>query len=334
MTPVLTLLMLTMASVSPKLQEARTLADEFQYDKAIKAIEAGLQLPDLDRESLVGFYELAGISWATLDKPAKAREAFELLLSVAPEHQLSKNFPPRIRTPYFEARGGLAKLGPVTLTAEPAQKANGKVTGLVLVAHDNELVRARAVRFTLKVDDRDDSQLVTLDEAHKAHLPVDGRSVKWTAELLGERNAVLEVLSGLDEVKPVDLPPPPPPPVVTATPTSNVGALRTGGFVAGGVGLAALIAGSIFGWSSSDARSRITNAARDSSGVVTGLTQRDAAALEASAKTNAVVANTLFIAGGVLAATGVVLVIVGAPGPNAPVALGVSPGGVSVSGRF
>ena len=98
------------------------------------------------------------------------------------------------------------------------------------------------------------------------------------------------------------------------------------GAVAAGVGVA-------FGFMSTDARAQVTGATRDEHGRVTSLTQRDAAALEASAQTQATVANVLFVTGGVLAAGGLVLIIVG---PDAaPVAtLAPAAGGVVLSGSF
>jgi hypothetical protein len=326
------------AAAPSTLAEARALADEFQYEKALKAVDAALLQADLDRDSLIALYELAGIAWATLDKPNKARDAFMLLLTVAPEHQLSKNLPPRTRTPYFEAKGNVAKLGSLALTAEPVVREGGRVGQLTVTAKDNSLISAKAVRFTLKVDDQDPRvQVVKLDDAHQAAVLANGTTVKWSAELLGERNAVLVKLSR-EELPPALVTPPPPPPVtplVAASSPPSAGWARPTGFVVGALGLAGLAAGGVFGYLSADARSKVATAQKDVSGVVVGLTQRDAAALDATARTDAVIANAAFIGGGVLAAAGVVFLIVGSQAEAPPpVALVVSPVGVSVSGRF
>ena len=84
---------------------------------------------------------------------------------------------------------------------------------------------------------------------------------------------------------------------------------------------------------SNDARARVNGAARDDLGRITDLTQREAAALETSALSQATVANVLFGVGGGLAAAGVVLIILGPSGEPA-VALSPAPGGVVVTGSF
>jgi hypothetical protein len=319
------------------LAEARALADEFQYEKALKAIDSALLQADLDRESLIALYELAGIAWATLDKPNKARDAFTLLLLVAPEHQLSKNLPPRTRTPYFEAKSNAAKLGALALTAEPVVREGGHIGQLTVTAKDNSLIAAKAVRFTLKVDDLEPRvQVVKLDANKQAAVLANGTVVSWTAELLGERNAVLVKLSREERpLAAVVSPPPPPPQMVVAAAPSSGGWARPTGFVVGALGLAGLAAGGVFGYLSADARGKVANAQKDASGVVVELTQREAAALDATARTDAVIANAAFIGGGVLAAAGVVFLIVGSQADAPPpVAFSVSPAGISVSGRF
>lgn len=91
--------------------------------------------------------------------------------------------------------------------------------------------------------------------------------------------------------------------------------------------------GLVLGLMSNDARAKVTNAPRDDLGRVTGLTQREASALEASARGQATVANVLFGVGGGLAAAGVVLIILG-PSAEPAVALSPAPGGVVVTGSF
>lgn len=81
-------------SATQRLGEARKLVDDLQYDKAVKVIEAALAQTGMERDTLIALYELAGISYATLDKAAKAKEAFQQLLSLAPDFQLSKDVRP------------------------------------------------------------------------------------------------------------------------------------------------------------------------------------------------------------------------------------------------
>ena len=103
-------------------------------------------------------------------------------------------------------------------------------------------------------------------------------------------------------------------------------AVLAAGAVAAGVG-------AVFGIQASDARTRVAGAERDGLGRVTSITQRDAQALETTARSQATLANVLFGVGGGLAAAGVVLIIIG-PDSAPSVALSPAPGGVLVSGSF
>ncbi len=97
--------------------------------------------------------------------------------------------------------------------------------------------------------------------------------------------------------------------------------------VAIGIGVA-------FGVLSSGARARVTGATANEAGLITGLSQRDAAAAEAQARQQATIANVMFGIGGSLVAAGVVLFFVGAPAAPAQVSIGFSPTSLAVSGVF
>lgn len=103
--------------------------------------------------------------------------------------------------------------------------------------------------------------------------------------------------------------------------TQEPSTLRTIGYASAGLGLLALGGGTVTGIV---AKSNESKAKEDCNGKIcpsSGASKRDSA--ENLAKT----ANVLFIAGGVLAATGVTLVIVGAPGPSKDAArLELTPG--------
>jgi hypothetical protein len=81
--------------------------------------------------------------------------------------------------------------------------------------------------------------------------------------------------------------------------------LRTAGFITAGVGGAALIGGIVTGVMAKSASSRATDQCRDKVCPTKAGSDFD------SASSLATVTNVLFIGGGVLAATGVTLVIVG-----------------------
>ena len=108
---------------------------------------------------------------------------------------------------------------------------------------------------------------------------------------------------------------------------------RPTGFVLLGAGAVAAGIGVGLGASSAGARSRLTNATKDDQGRVTSITQAEAGPLEASANTQATIANVLFGVGGALGTAGVVLVILG-PASEPTVALSPAPGGLLVSGSF
>jgi tetratricopeptide (TPR) repeat protein len=113
-----------------------------------------------------------------------------------------------------------------------------------------------------------------------------------------------------------------PPDAVRATPTSDGVSLRTWGYVAGSVGLGALVVGTVLGLV---AKSKNDEASRSCVGQACSdpraLTLTDQAAGLATA------ADVAFVAGGVLVAGGVTLVLV-APTPASPVR------GFALSGVF
>lgn len=100
-------------------------------------------------------------------------------------------------------------------------------------------------------------------------------------------------------------PPPPPTPTSEKQEKSQPSALRTTGYVVGGVGLLAIVGGVVSGIV---AKSAENSAAEQCIGTVC---PEDVEADFQSASDMATLANVLFISGGVLTATGVTLVIVG-----------------------
>lgn len=341
---VLLVVSVLVASPESRLSEARLLVDEFQYDKASKRVEAALQLPNITRETLIGLYELLGVAHATLDRPGRARDAFVRLLVIEPEHHLSKNLSPRIRTPYFEARAEAARVGVLALIGEPVTRSGARVTELSVKVQDNALFPARAVRFTVEEDGSDRRvEHVPVTATKRAVLNVDGKAIKWSAELLGDRGVVLEVLER--EEPPIDpvaaaepsappspLPPPPLLPATRPAAPPSAAWVRPLGIAVAAAGVAALGTGAIFGLLSAGARSKVEHSVTDDSGVVVGMTQQQAALLDQEARTDALVADVLFVAGGVLTVTGVGLLVFGPKEPP-PVTLYVGPA-VGVFARF
>lgn len=139
-------------------------------------------------------------------------------------------------------------------------------------------------------------------------------------------------------------PPPPPPGPETppsplpATPPPAPGAsgLKTVGLVVGGVGIAGLVVGSLFGL---DAKSKNDQALQPQNCRTSTLCTQNGLNLTSDAKAAANRATIAFVAGGVLVAGGVVLWLV-APSPSAQTGLRVAPllsasaGGLSLDGGW
>ncbi len=110
-------------------------------------------------------------------------------------------------------------------------------------------------------------------------------------------------------VAPAPAPAPAPPPAADqGSPKRGGSSLRTVGFITAGVGGAAIIGGIVTGVMAKSASSRATDQCQDKVCPTKAESDFD------SASSLATVTNVLFISGGVLAATGVTLVIVGGKG--------------------
>lgn len=322
---------------NPKLEEARKLTEDLDLEKAAKALAAAEATPGNDRAQVMEILELQGIVYGTLNKQAKARDAFRELLTLNPDYKLAGDHPPRVRTPFFEAREWVAENGPVSITPAPVVEG-GKVSAVTLTVKKDGLRLVRRARFVLQTDAGEQTINTQLDTAGVAKVPVNAPSVKWWAVLLSERDGVLfEVgaanaplthsasvaVDGGGSETPVV--------VQTASPRAWMRvpgyALLGGAAVAGGVGVA-------LGVMANGARARVQSAATNENGLVTGLTQREATALEASARTQATIANVLFATGGALAAAGVSFVVLGNTGSGPAVTIAPAPGGVLATGSF
>ena len=325
----------------PKVEEARKLIDDLELEAALKALDAADKLEGNDRATVLEILTLQGIAFGTLGKDAKTRDSFRKLLLLDPEAKLPGDLPPRVRTPFFEAKEWASTNGPVVATPS-AELGEGLVRAVKVTMERDVLRLARTARFHLKIDGADQRVEVPFVSG-KAVAPIQARvdasksSLTWWAEILSERRGVLlEVGSAKaprSESKGVSLTPAAaPPPTVVEGPVSG-GWRRPTGFVLVGAGAVAAGIGVALGLGAQDARSKMTGATRDDLGRITSLTQREAAALEAGAHTQAGVANVLFGVGGALAAAGVVLVVMG-PSSEPTVALSPTPGGVAVTGSF
>jgi hypothetical protein len=91
------------------------------------------------------------------------------------------------------------------------------------------------------------------------------------------------------------------------------GPLRVVGVAGIGAGIVCAVVGGVFANSAGGAASQIRGASRDSTGVVTGLTQKDAYQLNERAKGDSTIATGLFAAAGVLGVGGTMLFVFATP---------------------
>lgn len=322
-----------------------------EYQAALKSIDAALAQPNNDRATLLKLYELQAVSLATLGQEAKALRAFQSLFSLSPEYRLEGNHPPRVNTVYFEARGWVGQHGGLAAQAADPTLEGGKVKEVRAELRNDPLKLAREVRFHLRLDGREEAIDAPL-AGGAAAARVGASTVTWWAELLGERKSVLlEVVSANSprtdaapqpaapapvarpDSEPVSPPRAAESPSAVAAATPPVPGSRVAGLVLAGAGLAAAGAGIGVGVMSAQTRASFEAAERDADGKVIGLTQREALALDARQRTEATVGNVLMIAGGALAATGVVVFAVSFVGGSS-VAVSPAGAGAVVSGTF
>jgi hypothetical protein len=107
---------------------------------------------------------------------------------------------------------------------------------------------------------------------------------------------------------------------------------RVAGIVVAGGGVLTAGVGVVFGVLANGTAARITNAERDASGRITGLTRADALTLDAQQRAQASVANVLIISGAALAAGGAALIILSTR--DTRVTLVPQAGGAALAGSF
>jgi hypothetical protein len=302
-------------SAGDELARAETLCEQFKYAEARPVLAKARATPGLSREKLLRVLELQGVTAGQLRQSAAAVAAFKELLVLAPDTVLKADYAPRVTTPFLEAKGWVGA-GSAPVASERVSKQT--VTGLVVVSAD-KLSLSRTVRFTVAGK----ATTVALVEG-RALFELPGlSSVSWSAEVLGAHDEVLfEVPVREWHVPAVQVaaqgitPPPPPPPSAEVDRHEpggpGLGGVRVGSLVVGGVALIAVGVGAALGAQSEAAFSRITSA-QAQQGVITGLTQQQAYALNAQGRSLATGANALFIGAIALVATAGILWLVGTP---------------------
>jgi hypothetical protein len=313
------------------LERAKTQLDDLDADGAVKTLALAEKQPGNARATLEEIHLWRGIAHGVLGNKGAMQEAFRWLLLVNPDAKLPADQPPKVQTPFYEAKAWAEGAGPLAFTPS-AEVSQGTLSALVVKVDKDVLKLARGVRFHLVVDGASRVQEEAIHSG-AAMTPVAAAKVSWWAEVLTDNEGVLTTVASADAPR-VDG-------ALHATEVGSVSQAPSGdgawrrplGGVLLGAGAATAIAGAVVGVLSRMDRDKVNNATSDSSGRITSLTQREAVALENSARGKAAAANALFITGGALAAVGVVFVIWG-PDDKPLAQLTPTPGGLLVSGSF
>lgn len=387
------------------LERVNRLIEELEYDAALEALEALAAVPDRTRELTLELYRLRGVVAGTLSRQTQAERAFRALLMLDFGAALDPSQPPRVQTPFFQAKSWVSERGPIGLDIDVKQETPDSARLAVRVLGD-ALGLGKAVSLELQGSP---AQTVRLGRSGVASVRVrHPTSLSWSATLLGERGSTLLTATGradgwpapasqtssgaavttagaqttgstppvaVEAVGPTvagqagrtaspgsispplgdavsragpasppaedgpGLEPAPPSEQSAATETDAPSSapptqvsLRTMGVSLGALGLAALVTGAVLGVRVQAAHTTLARAERDADGVIVGMTQREAAWLDARARTEAPVANALLGAGVGLAGACAVLLAVDAARPAAVV---VPTGqGLAVVGSF
>lgn len=325
-----------------KLGIARRLIDELDFEGALKALSAAERGAENELATVLEIHLLQGVAWATLGKEAKARDAFRKLLVLDSTATLPNDLPPRVLTPFLEAKEWASAYGPLLVTpAVVAGPGDGTGRAVRLVVTKDVLRMARFVRFHLSVG----GLSLKVDRPIRdgeASSEVGPQAVTWRAQVLNEhKGALMEVteapsLPGVVERQREPAPESKPKPEAKPTQplVSTSSDWRTpAALTVGGAGVAAAVAGAVLGVGAGQARASLVNATKDGAGRVTSLTQRQAAELEERGRTQAIAATVLFAVSGALVATGVGLLVL-RPSETSRVTFAPTLQGVSFVGSF
>lgn len=326
---------------NPKIGEARKQFEDLDFEKAARTLAAAEATPGNDHEQVLEILQLQGIVFGTMNKEAKARDAFRELLTLSPDFKLEGNHPPRVRTPFYEAKEWVDTNLPLQL--EPRAMFDTTVTALTLLVKKDTLRLAKGARFLIDEGPEPKSRDVAF-VAGVAKVELDAPRVGWRVQVLGAKEAVLLELGpfthqgsrapAVATTTTTTAPKEPSAPTASAT-AKGGGWMRPASYGALGAGAVALGVAVVFGVMANEARAKVTGATTNEAGLITSVSQRDAAAFEARMKQQGTIANVLFGVGGGLLAAGAILFFVGAPATTGTqVSLQLSPTGFAVMGAF
>lgn len=202
---------------SADLDKAAKLVFEQRYEAAARLLEAASRQTGNKRDTVLRILELQGVTWAQLGQDAKAKLAFQTLISLDPKRELSGKYGAKVLKPFSDAQAWSMDNPPLEVSAEPAAvDPAGKVLQIAVKVKNDALKLARKVRFSVRSDGKWSEQLVELQGAY-ASAGTDSDAIEWWAEVLGERDMVLaQIGSARTPVKEGKLREKEPPPVASA----------------------------------------------------------------------------------------------------------------------
>jgi hypothetical protein len=348
------------------LDKASRLVFDQKYEAAARMLEVAARQTGNRRETVLRILELQGVVYSQLNQEAKARAAFQQLLTLDPKRDLSGKYTAKVAKPFELAQQWAMDNPPLEVLAEPAATdGSGRVMQIAVKVKNDVLKLARKVRFNVRPEGLKWSEIDVDIQGAYAAAGTDAEAVEWYAEVLGERDAVLlsvgnqrspiregkgappkEAKTEPKKATPTEEPkkkvePEPEPerqPELIVKPVEPEGGgnvvLRGAGYGAMVLGVLSLGAGVVMGLENlstvSDVQRREAMRDPNNAMIVTGITQDLAQGLRKRAILQAQLADAFYGIGGGLMAAGVLMWFFG----RDVVVVPGGGGGVSVSGRF
>jgi hypothetical protein len=290
-------LLLSLTAAPPELRKATQALDDFRYDEALKLLPEEGSIQNYDRAELMEWFSTNALALLNLKKEAEATRRFLQLFSFAPDWKLPDQYGPRVQTLVAKARADAEGKGVVTVRFEG---------GLLRTTADAlGLASALAVSWRVKGGEVERA-LLKLKPEQPPPWP-RGVAVEAWARVVGLSGSTLATWAS--EAEPAHLEPL----TVqvsggeTTKPAPPSEGLRAPGFIGLGALAGALVAaglGTGFAIGSQGAQNALAGVTRDLEGRITSLTQRDAFALDARARSDGTAAGVFFTLAAVLAAGG------------------------------
>jgi hypothetical protein len=177
------------ADDSAQLRSVEAAYTEVDFDATLRLAAAALERGRNSAPATLRLLVLRGIAAAALDEPELARSSFRSALAVDPKLKLDQELSPKLRGPYLEAKGELARLpGAEALAAE----LTAVEAGLRISLKDPlKLSRELALSFRLAGNAL----------WHRRSLPsVPENRIEWPVQASDSLEYVLQVLDGRGNV--------------------------------------------------------------------------------------------------------------------------------------